>query len=298
MKKRILIIGGTGFIGHNLIKKLSKHLFKITSISKNNYSSNKIKKVKYLSLDISKGKKFKKIKKTKFDIIVNLGGNIDHNNKKKTYSAHYLGCKNIIDNLILDKKSLFIQIGSSLEYGNLRSPQSEKNKCEPNSYYAKSKLKASKYIIKMSKKKKFDYIILRPYQVYGPYQKFDRLIPYVIKSCLKNSTFKCSEGEQLRDFLFIDDFVNAIKKIIKKKKIKSGIYNIGYGKPIKIKNIIKKINKLVKKGKPNFGAIKMRKDEINILYPKVKKIASFINWKPKYDLTSGLKKTISFYGRR
>ena len=83
-------------------------------------------------------------------------------------------------------------------------------------------VKASRLLIKDRRFSK--YIILRPYQIFGPYQKFDRLIPFVIKNSLKGKNFNCSAGIQIRDFLFVDDFTLLIKKILKCKNIKSGIY--------------------------------------------------------------------------
>ena len=62
-----------------------------------------------------------------------------------------------------------------------------------------------------------DYVILRPYQIYGPYQKINRLIPLTIKSCISNNNFPCTAGNQLRDFIFVDDFSNLIVKLIKKE---------------------------------------------------------------------------------
>ena len=114
---------------------------------------------------------------------------------------------------------------------------------------------------------------------------------------MKNIKFKCSDGEQLRDFLYIDDFVSLIIKLINKKNLRSGIYNIGYGKPIKVKSIIENIQKKIRAGKPLFGTIKMRKDEIKKLYPKIDKIKKGFNWKPKFNIQTGLNKTINFYDR-
>ena len=138
-------------------------------------------------------------------------------------------------------------------------------------------------------------MILRPYQIYGPYQKFDRLIPQVIKNCLDNKNFDCTEGSQLRDFLYVDDFINLFKKNFKKKKIESGIYNVGSGKPIKVKDVVNKINLIIGKGKPNFGKIKMRKDEISSLYPNINKLKKKLKWAPKTNFNLGIKKTIKFY---
>ena len=133
------------------------------------------------------------------------------------------------------------------------------------------------------------------YQVYGPYQKNDRLIPITINACLKNKKFNCTDGLQKRDFLYVDDLNDLLIKIFKKKKIKSGIYNVGYGKQVCVKKVIKNIQTIVKKGKPIFGAIKKRDDETMNLYPKILKVKKYFNWKPKTNLSKGLKKTIMFY---
>ena len=136
------------------------------------------------------------------------------------------------------------------------------------------------------------------YQVYGPYQKFDRLVPYVIKSCLENKKFNCSDGLQLRDFLHVEDLTNLFEKIINSNSIKHGVYNVGTGKPVKIKKIILLINELIKKGKPIFGKKKMRSDEISSLYPNVIKVCRNFNWKPRISLLPGLKKTVNFYKKK
>lgn len=298
MKKNILILGGSGFIGQNLIKKLTSYKsFTVTSVSKkNSYKFNE--KVKFIKCDLTNISQFKKLTKQNYYCVINLSGNIDHKDKLKTHKIHNIAAKSIFKFFSKRKIKLFIHIGSSLEYGNVKSPHIEKTACKPKSFYGKSKLTASKFIEKVAKKKKISFLILRLYQIYGPMQKYDRLIPFVIKKSLLNKDFKCSSGTQLRDFLFIDDLVNLFIKILNNKKIKSGIYNVGYGKPFKVKKVIKNITNIIKKGNPLLGSIKMRNDESQISYPNINKIKKNFKWFPKTNILLGLKKTIRYYEKK
>lgn len=298
MNKKILVIGGTGFIGFNLLKKLNSLKYDLSSIStKLPLKEKKIKGVNYIYLDIGERKDFTKLNKFKFDIVINLGGYIDHSNVKKTFKSHFEGTKNLVDYFNGKDLELFIQIGSSLEYGGITSPQKEYSKCKPKGNYGLAKYKASKYLI-TSKDLKFRFLILRFYQIYGPYQDTSRLIPHAITSCINKKNFNCTSGKQLRDFLFVDDILNLFVKILKSKKLISDIYNVGSGKPVSVKYIIKKIHQKIKKGQPLFGKIKMRKDEIDKLYPDIKKIKSQFNWRPKTTIDKGLAKTIRYYAKK
>ena len=295
MKNKILIAGGTGFLGFHIIKKLPKKSFIIHSLSSRRPSKyRKLKKAKYIICNIKNKNDLKKKVREKYSYVINLSGYVDHSNKIKTKEVHYKGLKNLVDHFLSKKIDNFIQIGSSLEYGNLKSPQKEKKTGKPKGYYGLAKYQASKYIQKIHTKYNFPFTILRLYQVYGPNQKLDRLIPLTINNCLKDKKFKCSSGNQLRDFLYVDDFTNLVVKVLKKKS-KNKIFNVGYGKPNPVKKVIKLILNKIKKGQPNFGAITMRKDEIKNLYPNIGLVKNTFNWKPKKNLHDGLRKTISFY---
>ena len=133
------------------------------------------------------------------------------------------------------------------------------------------------------------------YQAYGPNQKKDRLIPSLIEACLKNNEFPCTEGTQLRDFIFIDDVVGSIFKCYKNEKAKGQIFNIGSGEPKKIRQIINLVKKLVGFGRPKFGKIKVRSDENLKLYPSTSKAKKILNWRPTISLREGILKTVKFY---
>ena len=78
-------------------------------------------------------------------------------------------------------------------------------------------------------------------------------------------------------------------------KVRNQIFNVGSGTPVKIKHVIKQINSIIKKGIPEFGKIKMRRDENLNLYPSIKKVKKCYNWKPKISIEQGLRKTIDYY---
>jgi|TARA_B110000438_G_C15775966_1_gene634071 nucleoside-diphosphate-sugar epimerase len=298
-KKNILIIGGTGFIGYHLAKRSLQIGLKVTSVSsKRPKKLRHLPKVKYIICDTTKKKLIKKKIKKYFHYVVNLSGYVNHTNKKKTFNSHYNGCKNIV-NFFLEKPPIsFVQMGSSGEYGRLNSPQKENFICKPKSIYGQAKLLSSKYLLNLFKKKKFPCTILRLYQAYGPKQDFNRFIPIIIKACMENKEFLCSDGKQYRDFIHIDDVVEAIIKTLKAKKARGQIINIGCGKPKKIKNIIDFVKKELGGGYPQFGKIKLRKDEILKIYPNIKKAQKLINWKPKILFDTGLKSTIKFYNEQ
>ena len=299
-KKKILIAGGTGFIGYHLALKCLKKNFLVTSLSTKKPKKNrKIKKVRYLFCDISKKKRLFKLlnSNSNFDFVVNLAGYVDHSNKKKTLESHYRGCKNLALFFLNSKIKKFIQIGSSIEYGKISSPQKENNfnKQKTYSFYGTSKLLSTKFLLKLKKKFDFPVSILRLYLVYGPKQDPNRVIPITIHNALKNNNFDCSSGLQYRDFLYIDDLLVAIFKTLKNKNSSGEIFNIGSGKPVKVKNLILKICKIIGHGKPRFGMIKFRKDEIKKLYPSIEKAKRLLGWKPLVNINLGLKKTIKYY---
>ena len=299
MRKKILIIGGTGFLGHKLALKCLKNNFQVFSLSRKKPKKERfLKNVKYLYVNISNNKKLKNTIKFIPDYVVNFGGDVDHHGKN-TLSSHYKGCKNLA-NIFKEKKiKKFIQIGSSVEYADKKSPHSEHeinikvNKLK--SIYAKAKLSSTNYLINLFKKEKFPTIIFRPYLIYGPGQETNRLIPFVIKNCFKDKIFPCSNGKQYRDFIYIDDAIDVIFKSLKGKKGIGEIFNLCSGKPIRVKEIIKFVQKKIKRGKPEFGSIPLRKDEVMKFYGNPKKIRNFFNWKHKINIEKGLTQTIKFY---
>jgi len=299
LKKKILIIGGTGFLGYHLAKKCLLKKWDVTSVSTNIPQKKRfLVKVKYLILDITKKKLILKKIKSNYDFVVNFGGYVNHNEKLKTYKSHYIGCKNLADIFKDSKIKLFIQIGSSVEYGNLKSPQKEDSKTNVNklkSTYGKAKLMSTNYLLKLNKTHNFPCTILRLYLVYGPYQDKNRLIPHTLNECLNDNLFDCSAGKQYRDFLFVDDLMTAIFKCFYNKQSIGEIMNIGTGKPHNIKKVILFIRNNIKLGNPVFGKIPLRKDEISRLYPDISKVKKILNWDPRTSFQKGIKTLIKHY---
>ncbi len=299
MKEKILILGGTGFIGYHLAKEALRRRFQVFSLSKNAPVKKRyLKKVKYIIADIS-NKNFinKKIKKN-FQYVVNLAGYVDHSDKLKTYKSHYLGCKNISNFFLKKKIKRFIQVGSSMEYGLAKSPQKENFKCKPKSIYGRAKFLSTNHLLNLYLKKKFPVTVVRLYQVYGPCQDLNRFMPIIIDSCKNNKNFSCSHGKQFRDFLYIDDLIKAFFLILKNPETEGEIFNIGFGRPLKIRSIIDRILGYYKSGNPQFGKIKLRKEEQMKIYPDISKAKKLLKWKPKINFIKGLAKTIQYYNAK
>jgi len=298
--QKILIVGGTGFIGYHFTKKCLSKKFEVTSISRNRpKKTRRINKVKYIYCDIANKKKLNLKLNKYYDYVINLGGDVDHHGKN-TFKSHFTGCKNLVEILRKKKIKRFIQLSSSVEYGDERSPNVEKKFKKKTKYlksiYAKAKLSSTLFLLKLYKKARFPVVIFRLFLAYGPKQDYNRIIPFTIKNCLANKKFACSNGEQTRDFIFINDLVEVLFKSLNKNySIEGQIFNLGTGIPVKIKKIINFIKDKCKKGKPQFGLISLRKDEVKHFYANINKTKKIFKWKPRTKIENGLTETIKYY---
>jgi len=300
IRPHLLVIGGTGFIGYHLALTAKRKGWKVTSVSINKSKKHKyINGVNYLKIDISNIKELKKKLVSSFTYVVNLGGYVSHKSfedqRDKITKTHLIGVVNLTKIFYKKKIKKFVQIGSSVEYGEIKAPQCEYQHGLPNSPYALAKLAATQFLLMLHNTKKFPVTILRFFQVYGPKQDENRFLPQIIKGCLNNKKFPTSNGEQVRDFCYISDVVNAIFLALVSKKSNGEIFNIGSGKPIKIKYVINQIIKITGKGKAQFGKIKYRKNENMKLYPKIKKARDKLKWRPKINFNRGIKIVINSY---
>jgi nucleoside-diphosphate-sugar epimerase len=126
----------------------------------------------------------------------------------------------------------------------------------------------------------------------------NRFLPIIINGCLKNKTFPTSHGRQMRDFIYIDDVIEAIMKSLTIKNAVGKILNLGTGKPQKLIKIINQIIKICKGGKADFGKVLIRNDEILNLYSNIRYTRSVLKWKPNTTFKKGLLKTINFYVKK
>lgn len=300
--KKLLVLGGTGFIGRHLVEKISKtHMnFEITVVSLHeDRSIINSKKVKFISLDINKYDEVELfLKNNSFEYIVNLAGYINHsdfwNEGYEVINNHLIAQLKLIKCLSYNKIKRFVQIGSSAEYGNSNCGQLESDISFPTSPYAYAKLSTTNLIKMLHQSQGFPGVVVRFFLVYGPYQKQDRLVPYVINACLKNQSFKTTDGKQKRDFCYIDDAIEGIIATLFKDEAVGEIFNIASGVPIQIQEMVDNILNEIGSGIQHSGFVE-KDNENEILYANIEKAKNLLDWEPKTSLREGLKKTILAY---
>ena len=297
LNKNILIIGGSGFIGSHLCSAAKSKGMNVTNIS----LKKQVKGVQNYNFNISSKDSFQAdIKKKKFHYIINCGGYINHSDFSlggdNIIEQHLGGLYNLINLLDLKELIRLVQLGSSDEYGLINAPQSEDDKCFPSTPYSYSGYSASKFLEMLGKNNNLKFTTIRLFLVYGPNQKKDRFLPYVINSFIENKEPKLTPGDQLRDFTFIDDIVKGIFLCLNNKEILNGeIINLCSSSPISLKEVVEKVAEIMKSNLPKFGLLKYRENENMNLWGTNKKAERLIDWRPDINLDEGLKRTIKSY---
>lgn len=299
---RLLVIGGTGFIGRHICIEAQKRGYAVTSLSLNKVEE-PLQGVCYLKGDISHLQNIGELEEgLKFEYVINAAGYVDHRNfwsgGNEVIDIHFNGAKNLIalcDRTVLKR---FVQIGSSDEYGVIPAPQSEDSIEKPISPYSLAKVSVTHLLQMLWRSESFPAVILRFFLVYGPRQGTNRFLPHLILGCLRNKAFSVSAGLQQRDFCYVDDIVKGVLEALQSPGVCGEIINLASGRPITIRHMTEHIRGLIGTGEPLFGKVPYRKGESMALYADIKKAKLLMNWEPQISLDEGLKETIDWYRRR
>lgn len=318
MKKKIIVTGGLGFIGSNLIELLIKKNYFVINIDKVTYSSNfynikeykKSKKYKFIKCDI-KNKKLKKIfLRYKPAGIFNLAAetHVDRSidNPENFIQSNIVGVYNLLESFKEYSKkynSKLIHISTDEVYGDiLNGRSSEKYPYQPSSPYAASKAASDHLVSSYVRTYQIPAMITNCSNNYGPKQHPEKLIPKLIYNILNNKTLPIyGKGTNSREWIYVQDHCEALLKVFLKGKI-GEFYNIGSNKNLnnlevsrELINVSRKIIKLGKKVKIQF--VKDRPGHDLRYALNSNKIKSELGWSPKTNFRQGIKLTFDWYNK-
>ena len=304
-RKSILITGGAGFIGANLIRELLRLNYKVNLILKKSSDLWRIKdilnKVKIHHADLLNKKKLTKIvSKINPNFIIHLATYSGYRNQADVEEMIDVNIKETLNLLLASKNvnyNLLINTGSSSEYGIKEKPMKEDSLLEPISFYAATKSSATLLCQVFAKEYKKPIVTLRPFSVYGPYEEEKRFIPTIIKAVLKNKSIKITPGNQRRDFIYIKDVVDIyIKALSYGKKLSCQILNVGTGIEKTNDEVVCILLKLTgKKVRIEKGAFPKRLWDTQHWVSDISKTQKLLRCKPKFSLEKGLWKTYKWY---
>ena len=136
----------------------------------------------------------------------------------------------------------------------------------------------------------------RIFFLYGPHEHPNRLVSSVIRSLLKGEVARCSHGNQIRDFLYVEDVAEAFVTLLESNV--SGAVNIASGYPIALRDVINRIGeRLDRKDLIQLGVLPVSENEPHLLVADVSRLTNEVGWQPKYDLETGIDKTIAWWKR-
>ena len=314
--KKIIVTGGLGFIGSNLIDLLLKKKFKVINIDKGTYSSNlyntkefrNSKNYKYIKCDI-KDKKFQKIIfKFKPNCIFNLAAetHVDRSidNPENFIQSNIVGVYRLLEffkRYSKKNKSKLIHISTDEVYGDiLKGRSSEKHPYLPSSPYAASKAASDHLVSSYIRTYKIPAMITNCSNNYGPRQHPEKLIPKLIYNILNNKPLPIyGKGLNSREWIYVEDHCDALLKIYQKGKI-GEFYNIGSNKNLNNLQVCKELIKISKKNfklgkKVKISFVKDRPGH-DIRYAlNSNKIKKTLKWYPKTNFKRGIKLTFEWY---
>ena len=297
---KILITGGFGFIGKRFIEKFHNK-YDLMVFGKKTDDSDFIQKIspKIILKYGDVVNDFSEIISTyKPDIIIHLaaltGLTKCNNDPKKAFSINVCGTFNVIESCKKNNSRL-IFISSREVYGEtLGDKTREEDPLRPNNVYGVTKMIAENMILNAHKKHNLNFTILRLTNVYGP-EGDNYGAQIIIKNAL-NGSIEMLGGSQIMNFVYIDDVIDLLEKVIDEPKSTNEIFNVGSKDNLSIRQFVDMIQKRI--GEFDIISRPMRENETGNFIPDLQKMKSVLNFETKTSIEDGLRKTINWYSNK
>jgi nucleoside-diphosphate-sugar epimerase len=279
---KILVTGHAGFIGSHIVKKLESKCTVLTGGKKNESHLNVLEKSQLSGLAGA-------------DTVIHLAAKTSIpnsiSNPYDTYYTNVVGTLNILDYAIKKK----IRNISTYVYGHPKYiPINENHPLRPHSPYNKSKLISEKLCKFYSEDYTLNIVTLRPFYIYGPSHN-SSFVSSSIRKVINNEKVILSSENTRRDFLFIDDFINLIYKILINFPKGYHVYNVGYGKSYSLEDILRVIGSITNKKIDIQYDSSFRPNDVVESVANIDKVMRKFKWRPTIDIEEGLRLTISRY---
>ena len=316
--KKIIVTGGSGFIGTNLVNYLIKKRFFVINLDKLTYSSNKyVNKIrnkfnyKFIKIDINNQKKITKIiKEFKPLVIFNLAAetHVDRSidGPESFIKTNINGTFNLLESLrLLQKKKLkpkLVHVSTDEVYGDIINGRADETfQYKPSSPYSASKASADHLVKSYIRTYNLKAVISNCCNNYGPYHFPEKIIPKMISNIFNNKELPVyAKGQNSREWIHVLDHCEALFTLYLKGK-NGESYNVGSGVNFKNIDLVKKLLKICKSMDIKIG----KKTKIKFVEDRPghdfryalnnKKIFNKLKWKPKINFDTGLKETINWY---
>jgi nucleoside-diphosphate-sugar epimerase len=310
---RILVTGGVGFIGSHLVDRLLHEGFEVTVIDnldtgrlKNIAHNQHRKEFHFIKGDI---RNFNLVKETMKDIdavfheAALASVTLSVENPILTNDINVSGTLNLLKASSDLHVKRFIYASSAAVYGDTPSPQKREDMTpNPTSPYGASKLAAENYVKLFHKLYGLETVSLRYFNVYGPRQRFDIQSAYggaitiFTNRLLKNMPpIIYGDGEQTRDFVYIQDVVEANMLALNSNNAAGEVFNIGTGTPISINQIAEALKNILNKKHLKNIYTDPRPTDIRHGYADINKANKILGYNPKFSIKEGLTELVNWY---
>jgi len=276
---KIVLTGGAGFIGTELVKELIKQNYDVYVFDK---VRGTLPYVKYYPVDITNNEQLENIlKEINPDCIIHLAAALK-GTYEELYTVNVLGTKNIVNAF----KGRIIFLSSGMVYQGCKAPFSEEMDVNPKDDYPKTKRIAEELCLQNN-----NSAVMRASVVYGPEQRGSMFIPDLKEHIrTKNFPFKMTKGEQTRDFIHVTDLVHAVMRLLEGNQI--GIFNIAFGESKSLINVVNLAKEIV----GDFAvehSVPYRNNEMMEYSFDTTRARTVLNWQPKTDVRTGLAETLT-----
>lgn len=303
--KEVLVTGGAGFIGSHLVRKLVVEGARVQVLLKKGEPRWRIQDLlEHLSVweaDLADAASLQSIRAHVHpQVIFHLAAHVDVSQSwdiiHSMIQDNIVGTVNLLTVLRAAGYEKFVYASSSEEYGDAPAPLTEFQREAPISPYSFSKLSSTVFCQMAARTFNLPITILRLFPTYGPFQQGSMLIPAAIHDLFEKKEFRMTAGEQSRDFIYVDDVVEAFFLIAMAKHEKGEVFNVGSGKPRKVKDVVELIKQYIGDAVIVMrGAIPCRTGEGNACYCDNSKIRRLTGWSPRVPLEEGLRITVEWY---